>query len=201
MLQALMTRQGGGIWTKIQRLGLGKSRLHPCSQLVKSIESHPRCGFTTSSSHLVAKKARALPKGSKTSFQPAKNAPPAPLQYKIFTFTDMLAARKSPTLLFQASSHAWYTVSCFLLGGFCFTYTGINMYTQFLYPPEETWGPSIYLTGGVCCFMFVIGILFAIRVSRNQSNWWIRPRTDGLKAVPNHPNDQRNSFIVNIWDS
>lgn len=170
MLQALVTRQGAALWSKCHLPGLGKQHLRPCFRLIKSIKTHPRSAFATSSPRLVAKKARAPPKEVKSLYQPGKKAFPAALQnlpsYK--TFTDLLAARKSPTLLFQASSHIWYTVSCYLLGGFCFAYTGINFYTQFLYPPPGTWHPSVILTGGVCGFMLIVGILFASRVSWYQ---------------------------------
>lgn len=167
MLQALVNRQGGVFWSKIQRSGLEKSRLQPFFRLIKSIEANPRCSFVTSSSRMLAKKARPSSKSPKPSPQPSKIVFPAAPQHNpsYGTFADLLATRKSPTLLFEASSRLWYTISCYTLGGFCLSYAGINFYWQYLYPPEGIWKPTPILMGVICGFMLLSGVLFISKVS------------------------------------
>ena len=81
------------------------------------------------------------------------------------SFSDVLAARPSPTLLYQSSSPILYITGCYILSGFCFGYAGWNFYSTYLHPPEMIgyWIPI--MVGGVCVAMAFFGtwLFFGVR--------------------------------------
>ena len=111
------------------------TRLFACSfsRPLQHIESHMRCPFTTSSGRLAVKKSRILqstPKSSLKSVLPYKSLSNA--------YMEQLAKRVSPTLLYEAPSHAFHKTAWFLLGGFCLTWAIINFNNHYLHPMEGT---------------------------------------------------------------
>ena len=81
------------------------------------------------------------------------------------SYSDVLAARSSPTLLYQASAPLLYITGCYILSGFCFFYAGWNFYATYLNPSESlgSWLPI--MIGGVCVGMAFFGtwVLFGVR--------------------------------------
>ena len=150
------------------RLAAGSSQHRACRFLHKSkVQWFGRRSFQSGARQLASKKSPALAK--KTHPSSSSTSRTAPLSkspgvaYK--SFSDVLAARSSPTLLYQASAPLLYITGCYILSGFCFFYAGWNFYAIYLNPPETlgSWLPI--MIGGVCVGMAFFGawVLFGVR--------------------------------------
>ncbi len=166
MLQALLLKHGGALRSTLHRLASDRPPT-PCFRgngLVS--KSLPRCMFATSCPRSVTKKARSSLKNLKIpSKHTIQATSPAALMPSYKSFAETLAQQRSPTLLFQASSHRGYTITCYFLGGFSFAYSAINFNNQYLHPPEGIWAPIPIAIGGLCVFMTFVGAWFIRRVS------------------------------------
>lgn len=168
MLPSLLTRRGGALRSCFQQCG-SKLQIPPLSSFLRITEStvsHPRCMFATSR-QLASKKTRFVQKKSNSSSKPARAAlPNVPEIIPTYTsYVDNIALRKSPTLLFQSSSHIGYLVGCYTLGGLCFAYSVINFNNYYLHPPDGVWAPVPIFLGGLAVFMIGVGVFFCRRVS------------------------------------
>ncbi|KAI9849598.1 MAG: hypothetical protein M1837_002723 [Sclerophora amabilis] len=110
---------------------------------------------------LAAKRRRPRPPPT-TAPVNAHQAPPPQTQ----TFAEVLASRSSPTLLYHAPQHTAYILGSYTFGGFCISYAGVNLYTHYLFPPEDlpVWVPIAF--GGVCFFMACFGTWLILGPSR-----------------------------------
>lgn len=179
MLPSLLTRRGGALRSCLQQCG-SKQQLLPLPSFLRITEStvsHPRCMFATSR-QLASKKTRfvqkksnspskPVQKNSNSSSKPARAAlPNVPETIPTYTsYVDNIALHKSPTLLFQSSSHIGYLVGCYTLGGLCFAYSVINFNNYYLHPPDGVWAPVPIFLGGLAVFMIGVGVFFCRRVS------------------------------------
>lgn len=77
--------------------------------------------------------------------------PPSP------AYAAQLAAKSSPTLLYEAPNHFWFTFSAFNAGAFCMAYTAVQYYSVYLHPPPDLawWVPHAY--GLICVTMGAFG--------------------------------------------
>ena len=126
-------------------VGLRPSNLLRQLQIV---ESHLRCTFTTSSSQLAAKKVRVpqnIPKPASNTALPYKSA--------FNAYTEQLASKASPTLLYEAPSHAFYKTGWIVLGGFCLTWAVINWNNHYMHPLEGTPAYVSIIVGTACVAM------------------------------------------------
>lgn len=137
----------------------------------KSFKPNSPCAFSTISCRMTAKKPSHAQKSWKNITKSSKLGKPAsvapskiPSAYQ--SFAQLLALRQSPTILYQAQSHTWFIVNCYVVSGFCFTWAGINFYNEYLYPLEGIPPFLSVIMGGVCLFMVAIGGWFIVRVSR-----------------------------------
>ena len=139
----------------------------------QAIKSSPRCNFSILNCRMSAKKRDNAHKNWKNSSKspilkkstlPVPSTNPSAYQ----SFAQVLGLRQSPTLLYQAESHTWFIVSCYLVGGFCFTWAGINFRNQYLYPLQGTPPVLSTIMGGVCLCMVALGCWFMIRVSCHE---------------------------------
>ncbi|TPX09801.1 uncharacterized protein E0L32_008992 [Thyridium curvatum] len=82
------------------------------------------------------------------------------------SFAEQLARKGSPTTLYEAPSHFWFRFSSFAAGAFCVTYTLINYWSMYIYPPEglSWWVPHAF--GVICTFMGAMGAYFVLGTSR-----------------------------------
>ncbi|KAI9722454.1 MAG: hypothetical protein M1828_004701 [Chrysothrix sp. TS-e1954] len=105
-----------------------------------------------------ARKASKPPtRTSKPPSPPPTRPPPSPYQNDLASYTSILAAKSSPTLLFQAPAWTSYPMACYTIGGFCCAYGLYNLYDTFLIPhPGLAW-PVPYMMGGTCVFMLACG--------------------------------------------
>ena len=70
--------------------------------------------------------------------RPAPNAAKAPLKNSnpsTYAFVKRLAQKNTPTILYEAPSHAWMKLGSWMTAIFCFTYAGYNI-TIYTSPPE-----------------------------------------------------------------
>jgi len=102
------------------------------------------------------------------------------------------------TALYEAPSHTWYRISCWVAGGFCVTYTLVSYYTTLLKPQEELqlwvrylWTPIIVLMGGMAAYFAfgATGIVRAINAVPAQLANVGRPRPPkkGMAMPPPPP--------------
>jgi hypothetical protein len=96
---------------------------------------------------------KPMPNTSARLLQPSKRS-----RTRYESFSDSLARRASPTLLYQAPSPHLHIAGCYVLSTACFAYGGFNFYNTYLHPPEyiASWIPVT--VGGVCIAMVGFGI-------------------------------------------
>ncbi|KAA8629586.1 hypothetical protein SMACR_00138 [Sordaria macrospora] len=96
-----------------------------------------------------AKKAVKKPAPSTTTITTV-SAPPTTVPA---SYAEQLA-KKGRTLLYEASSHAWFRFASFTTGSFCVAYSLYNYWSVHLNPPDDlpTWVPYAY---GVICAMTI----------------------------------------------
>lgn len=174
MLQTLPPKHRG-----LLRLTLHRLNSQPLlrSHCFRSIPPHQSCLFSSSFPRSAPKKTRSAIKNpkipatfvSKPVARPASPLTTSSPKSNIFqtyrSFAEKLAARQSPTLLYQASSHKGFTIGCYALGAFCWAYAGINFYNEYLHPPPGVmnWIPILF--GTLCVIMTGFGTWFIRRVS------------------------------------
>ena len=81
------------------------------------------------------------------------------------SFSESLARRSSPTVLYEAPSPYLYMTGCYVLATACFAYAGFNFESTYLHPPEQIgyWIPIA--VGGVCVAMAFFGVWSIFGVS------------------------------------
>lgn len=143
-----------------------------CRRFISTQLITPRSTYTfsTLSCRLAAKNtdyAHKILKKTSKPVKPGKSASVAlPSNLPAYqSFAQHLASRQSPTILYQSDSHTWFIVSCYLVGGFCIAWAGINFWNQYLYPLEGT-PPSLSRMMAVMCVgVLALGFWFIARVS------------------------------------
>ncbi|KAL8952738.1 MAG: hypothetical protein Q9222_001387 [Ikaeria aurantiellina] len=119
--------------------------------------------FSTSSLQNAAKKTKALSKAPNSS---PKFIAKAPLNSTYKPFTQILAERSDPTLLYQASSHTVYMVGCYSLGLLSLAWA-IHAVIQVSTHPPKYFGRVLKgMYYGMCAFAVGIGLSFATRPYR-----------------------------------
>ena len=81
-----------------------------------------------------------------------------------------LAARSSPTLLYQAASPVSYITGCYVMGGFCFAWAGVNFWNVIVSPPADL---SLFVygaMGGLCFLMCCFGAYCIYKVSQCRAS-------------------------------
>ena len=117
------------------------------SRRLHLVESHLRCTFT-SSSHQLAKSFRVPQRVPKPSSKPA-----LPYKSTFNAYTEKLASKASPTLLYEAPSHAFYKTGWIALGSFCLTWAVINWNNHYMHPLEGTPAYMPIIMGTACVAM------------------------------------------------
>ena len=130
------------------QLSSGQVSLYNLSKHLQLVESHLRCTFTTSSCQWAAKKPRLRQITAKLSAKPA-----LPYRSPLTAYTEQLTNRTSPTLLYEAPSHALYKTGWLVLGGFCLTWAVINFNNHYHNPLEGTPTYVPYVVGVACVGM------------------------------------------------
>ena len=117
----------------VQGLSLGRMTASNLSRPVQLFGFHLRHTFTTSG-------CQWAPKNHRVSQNILKSGHKPPLPYKspFDAYMEQLASRASPTLLYEAPSHAFYKTGWLLLGGFCLTWATINFNNHYLHPLDGT---------------------------------------------------------------
>lgn len=161
--------------------------------------------FSTLSCRLAAKNTGYAYKVSKKiskSVKPEESASAAlPSNLPAYeSFAQHLASRQSPTILYQSDSHTWFIVSCYLVGGFCIAWAGINFWNQYLYPLEGTPPSLSRMIGVICIGMLALGCWFIVRVSPLTNELRYQLLT-GPKAEKNCSSNTCTSFDVKSWIS
>lgn len=115
-----------------------------------------------------ARRSYAVKQRPSTSSSVIRKSTPKPTDYlpPSASYAAYLAARPSPTLLFQAPQSTSYAVACYGLGSFCIIYGAYNFYDAFLVPHPGLWLPIPYFMGGVCIFVFGAGIWVTLSARR-----------------------------------
>ena len=75
------------------------------------------------------------------------------------SYTRLLAARRSPTLLYQAPTTFAYPFACISIGSFCFAYGFYNFYDTFMIPHPGLPSFTPILMFLACSFMLGVGTL------------------------------------------
>ncbi|RKU40065.1 hypothetical protein DL546_001105 [Coniochaeta pulveracea] len=119
------------------------------------------------------------PTPSRSSISPTTPyiPPPSP------AYAATLASKPTPTLLYEAPSHFWFTFSAFNAGAFCIAYTAVQYYSVYLHPPPDLawWVPHAY--GLICVTMGAVGTYWLRWPSRIIRSISALPASDfrGLK--------------------
>lgn len=167
MLTLCGAMQRGTVRATLHRVCADRLTFWSYIALAQRVEPRISCNFFTVSVRLASKKARHA---SGNSHKPSKPARPVSMAFPnnsptYKSYAQTIALRQSPTLLYQSSSHMWFISGCYLMGGFCFAWAGLNFHMNYLYPPEGTWTLLPNIMVGVCVFMTVLGGWFIRRVS------------------------------------
>lgn len=101
-------------------------------------------------------------------------APPSPV------YAAQLAQKTTPTLLYEAPNHFWFTFSAFNAGAFCMAYTAVQYYSVYLHPPPDLawWVPHAY--GLICLTMGAVG------------TYWLRWPSRIIRSITALPTPDRN---------
>ena len=81
-----------------------------------------------------------------------------------------LAMKSSPTLLYQAPSHASYKTGCYVFGGFCISYAAFNIYDKLLFPVYDIPNWIRVTQTGICLALFVVGPLYLHKVNTTATS-------------------------------
>ncbi len=123
----------------------------------------------------------------------AKPAPPAAVgaarQVSPRLLIEQLAAKPSPTTLYEAPSQFWYRLSSYGAGAFCVTYALVNYMSVYPNPPPglSWWVPHVY--GVVMVFMVGIGGYFVM-----GTHGLVR----AVRAIPASQAEQMAGKIVRV---
>jgi len=158
------------------------------------LQTHLRCTFTTSSCQWAAMKSRLPHSVSSTAFKSV-----LPYKSPFNAYTEQLANRASPTLLYEAPSHNFYNTGWLLMGAFCLTWAIINFKHQYLHPVEGTPKFIPYMMGAAC-----VGMMFGAGWSFSKvsiySLIYEHMQTDRV-ARANHSHYNCYSVIYWLWAS
>lgn len=135
-------------------------------------QTHLRCTAQTLRSLL---RARLIP--LRRSFQtfprqraianPSKHSPvPATTSPQVTSLAEQLAKKGAPTILYEAPSHFWFTVSSVSAGLFCMSWPVVNYWSLYVYPPPNLtwWVPHAFAV--VCLVMAGMGTYFMMGPSQ-----------------------------------
>lgn len=134
----------------LHRLSSGRLTAYNLSRPLQLVQAHLRCTFTTSSCQWAARKSHL----SQSVSRPALKSV-LPYKSSFDAYAEQLANRASPTLLYEAPSHAFYNTGWLLLGGFCLTWAIINFKHHYLHPAAGTPTFIPYMMGAAC-----VGMMF-----------------------------------------
>lgn len=127
-----------------------------------------------SSSSAAATTARRIAQTTaRTPAAPARAASRAGGQ----TFAATLAQRGTRTLLYEAPSHRWMTLSATTAGIFCLSYAGINYALNVHTAPPELSPWAMAAFTGICAAMAGMGTVFILRPSGIIQSITAVPRT------------------------
>jgi hypothetical protein len=148
----LSTLPPGTNLSSLQRRGLYES--------VAKVNSLRWRLFTSTVRQLAVKNAkpavRQLAPKSQLAARPLQTSKGNRLSYE--SFSESLARRPSPTVLYEAPSPYLYITGCYVLATACFAYAGFNFESTYLHPPQQLgyWIPIA--VGGVCVAMAFFGV-------------------------------------------
>jgi len=148
----LSTRPPGTTFSSLQRRVLCKS--------VSKVNSPQWRLFTSTVRQLGVQNAkpavRQLTPKSQPVARPLQTSKRNRASYE--SFSESLARRPSPTILYEAPSPYLYITGCYVLATACFVYAGFNFESTYLHPPEQIgyWIPIA--VGGVCVAMAFFGV-------------------------------------------
>ncbi|KAI9800196.1 MAG: hypothetical protein M1825_004180 [Sarcosagium campestre] len=152
-----------------------------------AVPLHPR-RFSTCHISLAAKKAKPsrtgaakLPKASGNTARSPHPVKPTTLSKptttpgssssasqsaQFRTIADILAARSSPTILYQAPSHSAYIIGSYVSGFFCLSYAGYHFIAHYMQPPPDLPGWVTAAFGIVCFGMTCMGTWLLLAPSK-----------------------------------
>ncbi len=133
------------------QLSSGQVSPYNLSRRLQLVESHLRCTFTTSSCQWAAKKHRLSQNAAKLPAKPA-----LPYKSPLTAYTEQLTSRTSPTLLYEAPSHAFYRTGWLVLGGLCLTWA-VVYFNHGYYSPLEGTPTFVPYVMNVACVGMVAG--------------------------------------------
>ncbi len=149
----------------LQRSYSGRLSACSLSRPLQLVDFHLRSTFTTSSCQWATKKSRL---SQNVSRPPLKSV--LPYKSPFNAYAEQLANRASPTLLYEASSNAFYKNGWLVLGSFCLTWAIINFKNQILHPLEVEPIYIRYITGAACVGMLVGAGWSFLKVSLSSLN-------------------------------
>lgn len=178
----------------LHRLSSGRLTAYNLSRPLHLAQTQLRRTFTTSSCQWASKRSRIPPSVSSTAFKSV-----LPYKSPLNAYTEQLANRASPTLLYEAPTHAFYNTGWLILGAFCLTWAIINFKLHYLQPTEGTPKFIPYVMGAACVGM-MLGAAWSFSKVSISSLIYEHMQTDRV-ALASHSHYNCYSVIYWLWAS